>query len=106
MSLVFYHIECLSATPGKEKDISVKIIIESVIDKERGEAIDNATLIIHVKREGKEGIVFEDYDFSEYVIEGNIGDIVSIEVTAPDYAKWHLLMRFKKVGFMKFPVKL
>jgi hypothetical protein len=50
--------------------------------------------------------VFEDYDFSEYVIEGKVGDIVSIEVTAPGNAKWHLVIRFKKAGFMKFPVEL
>jgi hypothetical protein len=40
------------------------------------------------------------------VIEGEVGDIVSIEVTAPGYAKWHLVIRFKKAGFMKFPVEL
>jgi hypothetical protein len=34
------------------------------------------------------------------------GDIVPIEVTAPGYAKWHMILRFKKAGFMKFPVEL
>jgi hypothetical protein len=33
-------------------------------------------------------------------------DLISIEVTAPGYAKWHLVMRFKNPGFMKFPVEL
>jgi len=33
-------------------------------------------------------------------------DLISIEVTAPGCAKWHLDIRFKKAGFMKFPVEL
>jgi hypothetical protein len=33
-------------------------------------------------------------------------DLISIEVTAPGYAKFHLVIRFKKAGFMKFPVEL
>ena len=32
--------------------------------------------------------------------------IVSIEVTAPGYAKFHLAMRFKKPGVLKFPVEM
>jgi hypothetical protein len=91
--------------PTNRKEIpEVKIIIESVIDKATGDPINNATLIIHVEREGKEGLIYEDYDFSEYVIEGDVGDFVSIEVTAPGYVKWNLMMRFKKAGVLKFPV--
>jgi len=40
------------------------------------------------------------------VIEGKVGDIVSIEVTAPSYAKCHLTMRFKNTGVLKFPVEM
>jgi len=35
-----------------------------------------------------------------------MGDIISIEVTAPGYAKWYLVIRFKKAGFMNVPVEL
>jgi hypothetical protein len=59
------------ATPTETPE--VKIIIESVLDKTTGESIDNATLIIHVEREETEGLVYEDFDFSEYVIEGKAG---------------------------------
>ena len=92
--LILNLLGCSPPTPTDSTD--VKIIIESVIASETGEAIDNATLVIHLEREGEEGIVFEDYDFSEYVIEGKVGDIVSIEVTAPGNVKWHLVIRFKK----------
>jgi hypothetical protein len=40
------------------------------------------------------------------VIQGEVGDIVSIEVAAPGYAKWYMVIRFKRAGFMKFPVEL
>ena len=40
------------------------------------------------------------------MIQGEVGGIVSIEVTAPGYTKWHLVIRFKEAGFMKFPVEL
>ena len=61
---------------------------------------------MHVVRENKEGLVYEDFDFSEYVIEGEVGDLVSIKVTAPGYVKWSMVMRFKKAGMLKFPVEL
>ena len=63
-------------------------------------------MAIHVDREGKEGIVYKDYDFSEYIIKGEVGDFVTIEVNAPGYATWKLAIRFKKPGFMKFPIEL
>jgi len=102
--LVFTLLGCSQPTPTVSAE--VKIIIESVIDKATGESVDIATLIIHVEREGKEGLIYEDYDFSEYVIEGEVGDVVSIEVTALGYVKWSLVMRFKKLGVLKFPVEL
>ena len=102
--LVFVLLSCSQPTPTQSAE--AKIIIESVIDKHTGELIDNATLVIHVEREGKEGIVNEDFDFSEYVIEGKVGDFVSIEVTAPGYEKCKLAMRFKKAGVLKFPVEM
>jgi hypothetical protein len=40
------------------------------------------------------------------VIEGKVGDFVTIEVTAPGYHIWSLMMRFKKAGVLKFPVEL
>ena len=44
------------------------------------------------------------------VYETNLGerirDLISIEVTAPGYAKFHLAMRFKKPGVLKFPVEM
>ena len=95
---------CTTQKPIDSND--AKFSIESVIDKETFEAIANATLVIHLEREGKEGIVFEDFDFSEYVIEGKVGDLVSIEVTAPGYVKWSLVIRFKRAGVLKFPVEM
>jgi len=40
------------------------------------------------------------------VIEGKVGDFVSIEVTAPGYERWKLAMRFKKTGVLRFPVEM
>ena len=40
-----------------------------------------------------------------HIIEGKVGDFVSIEVTAPGYVKFHLAMRFKKPGLLKFPIE-
>ena len=102
--VIFTLLGCSQPTPTQSAE--AKIIIESVIDKQTGEPIDNATLVIHVERDGKEGIVYEDFDFSEYVIEGKVGDYVSIEVNAPGYEKWKLAMRFKKAGVLKFPVEM
>ena len=77
-----HEIRYISLFFQQAESIDAIFIIESVIDKETGEAIDNPTLFIHVEREGKEGIVFEDY------------------------AKWHLVMHFKNAGFVKLPVEL
>ena len=97
---------CAKETLTSESTSKAKIIIESVIDKSTRKAIKNATLLIHVEREDKEGIVYEDFDFSEYVIEGEVGDFVSIEVNAPGYVTWKLAIRFKKPGIVKFPIEM
>ena len=83
-----------------------QVIIESVVDKETGQPVDNATLVIQVERDGQKGLVYEDYDFESYVIDAYVGDFVSIEVTAPGYILWKLVIRFKKPGFIKFSVEL
>ena len=44
------------------------------------------------------------------VYETNLGerirDLISIEVNAPGYNRFHLAMRFKKAGILKFPVEM
>lgn len=103
---LFLIAGCSRATPESEKDSTAKIIIEGVFDKSTGEVIENATMIIHVEREGKEALVYEEYEFSEYVIRGEIGDYVLIEVNAPGYETWELGIRLNKTGFVQFPIEM